>query len=216
MKRTILVVAGLCGLIGVTGCMSTAAKQAYYGATGASARYFEIKNIGAPNALDKYPAVAVEMFDPSPMMGAIPPTVPAEVQAAIIQRLTEAKLFASVSRLPVQGGLVVRGKFHDYDAGGSAIRAVGFGVDPFVTAQIEIIDVDANQVLGVAMVTGTVKSAVRTGTRELADGVGKAVKGLMERHHTKPEEKAGSASRPSGQQGPAAKKGWRWPWSKHG
>jgi hypothetical protein len=39
-------------------------------------------------------------------------------------------------------------------------------------------------------VTGTVKSAVRTGPRELAEGIGKAVKGLLETHMLrKPEKK---------------------------
>jgi len=41
---------------------------------------------------------------------------------------------------------------------------------------------------GVAMVTGTVKSALRTGAKELADGVAKAVKGLLEAHMKRPEE----------------------------
>ena len=39
---------------------------------------------------------------------------------------------------------------------------------------------------GEAMVTGTVKSAVRTGATELADGVAKAVTGLLEAHMKRP------------------------------
>ena len=39
---------------------------------------------------------------------------------------------------------------------------------------------------GEAMVTGTVKSAVRTGATELADGVAKAVTGLLEAHMNRP------------------------------
>ena len=75
----------------------------------------------------------------------------------------------------------------DFDPGGSGLRAVGFGVNPFVTAQIELVDGGSGKVLGVAMVTGTVKSAVRTGLDELADGMGKAIKGLVEQHHSKPK-----------------------------
>ena len=46
----------------------------------------------------------------------------------------------------------------------------------------------SGKVLGMAMVTGTVKSAVRTGAKELAAGVAKAVKGLLEAHMKRSKE----------------------------
>jgi len=169
------------------GC-GTVVSQGVSGVTGASARYFEIKGVGGETSLDRYKAVGVAAFDPSPMHGAVPAPMPEKVQVATVRQLTESKMFASVTPgAPPAGGLLVRGKFVDFDPGGSGLRAVGFGVNPFLTAQIELVDTGSNQVVGEAMVTGTVKSIVRTGLDELADGVGKAVKGLVERHRTKPD-----------------------------
>jgi len=186
--RRVLLVSVLALLVAGPGCVGTAAKQAISGVTGASARYYEVDSIGGETALDKYSAVGVETFDTAPMRGVIPSALPAKVQQAIVKHLTETKMFQTVKAAPPPaGGLLIRGKFMDFDPGGSALRAVGFGENPFATAQIEVVDTGANKVLGVAMVTGTVKSVVRTGTDELADGVGKAVKGLVERHHTKPQ-----------------------------
>jgi len=186
MRRVAL--AGVLAMLVGGGCISTAAKQALYGVTGASARYYEIKSAGSETALDRFNAVGVATFDASPMRGAVPAQVPQLVQAAVVRQLNETKMFSAVTAgTPPAGGLLIRGKFMDFDPGGSALRAVGFGVDPFLTAQIELVDAGTNQTIGVAMVTGIVKSAVRTGLDELADGVGKAVKGLIERHHTKPE-----------------------------
>ena len=187
MKRALLV-AMLLATVMATGCVGTVAKQALYGVTGASARYYEVKSMGGTTALDRYPSVGIEVFDPSPMLGAVPSSFAGLVQTAIVNQLVETKMFGSVTKgAPAGGGLLIRGKFVDFDPGGSALRAVGFGVNPFLSAQIQVIDTRSNRVLGIAMVTGTVKSAVRTGTTELADGVGKAVKGLLEQHHTKRE-----------------------------
>jgi len=215
MKRLqwmgVLVVAAVAAVAvgaAASGCLSTAAKQAYYGATGASARYFEIKSLGGSTSLDRFEMVTVEPFNAAPMLGIISPEFPPEVRAAIIRRLTEMKVFKRVGTRPAgAAALLIRGKFMDFDTGGSALRAVGFGVDPFLTAQIEIVEAATGRVLGIAMVTGTVKSAVRTGPQEVSDGIGKAVKGLFERHHTKLEEDR--AANPS-----AEKKGMKWPWSK--
>ena len=185
MRRALL--ASILAMVGTAGC-TTGLKQVYHTAVGASARYYEVKSLGGPNALDRFTAVGVDSFDPSPMLGAVPSSFAGPVQTAVVKRLIETQMFSSVAKgAPAPGGVLIRGKFVDFDPGGSAFRAVGFGVDPFLTAQIELVDTASNQVLGVAMVTGTVKSAVRTGSAELADGIAKAVKGLVEQHHTKRE-----------------------------
>lgn len=189
MKR-VLLVAVMVAAVAASGCVGTAAKQAYYGVTGAGSRYFEVRGLGGPTVLDRYQAVGVEGFDTAPMLGAVPSAMVPLVQAAVVEQVMETRMFPTVGKeTPGADGLLIRGKFVDYDTGGSALRAVGFGVDPFLTAQIEIVDTGTNQVIGVVMVTGTVKSAVRTGPQELAEGIGKAVKGLFERHHTKVEDK---------------------------
>jgi len=195
MRRALLVAAmAMMAALVAPGCVSTAAKQALYGVTGASPRYYEVKSLGGPTSLDRFKAAGVEAFDTSPMLGAVPGSFVTQVQAAVVGKLAETRMFSSVGKAaPGADGLLIRGKFVDYDPGGSALRAVGFGVDPFLTAQIEVVDAASNQVIGVAMVTGTVKSAVRTGPQELADGVAKAVKGLFERHHTKVEPEKRSA-----------------------
>jgi len=189
MKRVILV-GLLAGLALASGCMGTAVKQAYYGATGASGRYFEVRDLGTKGTLDRYMAVEVDVFDPSPMLGVIPADVRAAVQPAIVNRLIQMQLFTQVgAKVTVKPALAIRGKFVDYDPGTSAARAVGLGADPSLTAQIQLIDLEENKVLGVAMVSGTVKSAVRTGPGELAEGIGKAVKGLIEAHMLRKPEK---------------------------
>jgi len=186
MKRMLLV--AVLAAVAATGCM-TGVKQVYHTAAGASARYYEVQSLGGSSALDRFTVVGVEGFDTSPMLGAVPSSFVGPVQTAIVRKLTETKMFQSVTKgTPGRGGLLIRGKFMDFDSGGSSLRAVGFGVNPFLTAQIQCIDTASNRVLGVAMVTGTIKSAVRTGSGELADGVGKAVKGLVEHHHTKRAE----------------------------
>jgi len=196
-------------LVVASGCVGTAVSQGVAAVTGASPRFFELRDVAGPVALDRYKSVAVQAFDPAPLMGTLPPDAAPETQAQIIKRLTETRMFESVGPAPgPKPALVVRGKFIDYDPGGSPARVVGFGGNPFLTAQIEFVDAETGQALGIAMVTGTVKSAVRTGMKELADGVAKAVEGLVKNHHTKvakEEEQAGS-----GQE----KKGFKMPWSK--
>ncbi|MBE3097073.1 MAG: DUF4410 domain-containing protein [Planctomycetes bacterium] len=184
MKRVMLV--GLLATLAVSaGCLGTIAKQAYYGATGASGRYFEIRDLGSPGSLDRYQGIQVEPFDPSLMLGAIPSDVVGAVQPDIIDRLTETGGFAEVgARVSARPALIIRGRFMDYDPGSSAARAV-YGTDPTLTAQIQLIDAETNQVIGVAMVTGTVKSVVRANPRELASGVSKAVQGLLSAHMTR-------------------------------
>lgn len=201
------VLGGMLVVLAIAPGCTKALEQGYYTATGATPRYFEVKDLGSPTRIDAYKAVGVEPFDASPMLGAIPPAAVPDVQAAIAQRLTESRLFTSVLRgAPPRGGLLIRGTFVDFDPGGTALRAVGFGVNPFLTARIDLIDTGANQVVGVAMVSGTVKSAVRTGTKELAEGLARAVEGLLKRHHTKVPEKAeGRAAAPQ----PARKQGSR-------
>jgi hypothetical protein len=165
------------------GCLSTAAKQAYYTGTGASARYFEVLPLGGEQSLLLYRSVRVEDFDPSPMRGAVPSDMVGRVKAAIAARTREILSLAPGG----EPALVIRGRFHDYDSGGSALRVVGFATDPFITAQIEIADAQTGKVLGVAMVTGTVRSGLRTGPDEMADGIGKAVKALLQSHMKVPE-----------------------------
>jgi erythromycin esterase-like protein len=75
---------------------------------------------------------------------------------------------------------------------------------------IEIVDGDTMQVLGIAMVSGTVKSAIRTGMKEQADGVAKAIEDLLKQHHTKPAKEEARSSA----QGGAPQKGFKLPWSK--
>ena len=184
MKRVML--AGLLATLAVSsGCLGTIAKQAYYGATGASGRYFEIRDLGSSFALDRYQGVQVERFDPSLLLGAIPLDVVGAVQPDIIERLTKMRVFTAVGvKVSARPALIIRGKFMDYDPGTSAARAV-YGTDPTLTAQIDLVDAQTNQTIGVAMVTGIVKSVVRAKPKEMASGVSKAVKGLLSAHMTR-------------------------------
>jgi hypothetical protein len=150
---------------------------------GAGGRYFEIKDVGQRGTLDRYQAVQVAAFDPAPMLGAIPQDIVTAVQPNIIRKLRETRLFAQVgATVSTRPALEIRGKFMDYDPGSSTARAVGFGSNPSLTAQIEIVDVETNRVLGIAMVSGSIKSVVRANPEELSDGVAKAVRGLLVSH----------------------------------
>ncbi|GAH64395.1 unnamed protein product, partial [marine sediment metagenome] len=159
----------------------------------ASSRYFEIRNLGGPTSLLAYRSAQVEPFDPSPMLGAVPQDVVAAVRQAVAGKLAEIETFQTGGGKPT---LLIRGKFMDYDSVyvyvndmnvNSALRDFGFDVDPFLTAQVEIVDVDTKRVLGVAMVTGAMKRVGLVKPEQLAEGVGKAVKGLLEAHMKKPE-----------------------------
>jgi hypothetical protein len=207
--RKVFLLGLLAALTITSGCVGTAVSQGMSAVTGATPRFFELRDV----ALDRYKSVAVQSFDPSPLMGTLPADAAQETQAQAIKRLTETKVFESVGPAPgAKPALWIRGKFIDYDPGGSPARVVGLGGNPFLTAQIELVDGDTGQPLGIAMVTGTVKSAVRTGMKELADGVAKAIEGLVKQHHTKvskDDEQAGS--QPGASQ---EKKGFKMPWSK--
>jgi len=208
MRQAIL--GGMLAVLAIAPGCTKALEQGYYTATGATPRYFEVKDLGGSTVLDAYKTVGVEPFDASPMLGAIPPLIVPEVQADIAQTLTATRMFATVIRgAPPRGGLLIRGRFVDYDPGEGVVRTLGFGEYTFLTARIELVDTGANQLLGVAMVSGTAKSALRKGPKELAEGLARAVEGLLKRHHTKVPEKAeGRAAAPA----PAKKQGFRWPW----
>jgi hypothetical protein len=150
---------------------------------GAGGRYFEIKDVGARGTLDRYQAVQVVPFDPSPMLGSIPQDIVTAVQPNIVRKLRETRLFAQVgTTVSTRPALEIRGKFMDYDPGGSAARAVGFGSNPSLTAQTELVDVDTSRVIGIAMVSGSIGSVVRANPEQLSDGVAKAVRGLIVSH----------------------------------
>lgn len=184
--RQIFLLGLLAALTITSGCVGTAVSQGLSTVTGATPRFFELRDVAGPVALDRYKSVAVQPFDPSPLLGALPGDAVQETQALVIKRLTETRMFESVGAAPgARPALVIRGKFVDYDPGGTPARVVGLGGNPFLTAQIELVDGDTGQVIGISMVTGTVKSAVRTGMKEQADGVAKAIDGLVKQHHTK-------------------------------
>jgi hypothetical protein len=206
------ILAALLGtLAAASGCVGTAVSQGLSTVTGATPRFFELRDIRGPTILDRYKSVVVQPFDTSPLLGALPADAVDETVAQTVKRLTDTKLFESVGRTPgARPILIIRGKFVDYDPGGSPARVVGVGGNPFLTAMIEIVDGDTMQVLGIAMVSGTVKSAIRTGMKEQADGVAKAIEDLLKQHHTKPAKEEARSSA----QGGAPQKGFKLPWSK--
>ena len=155
---------------------------------GPNSQYYEIDELGGATALDGYKAVGVETFVTAPMRGRIPARFPASVQQAIVKHLAETKMFSAVTAgAPPAGGLAIRGRFMNFSPGGYDPRAVGGRLNALVNAQIEMVDTGS----GIAIVRGMVKSALRPGAKEkeeeLANGVAKAVKGLLEAHMTKPE-----------------------------
>jgi hypothetical protein len=142
--------------------------------------------------MDKFKAVQVKDFKTDALLGKLPREIISLTTEQIIEQLKkpekEMLFFEEVGRAAprLKPSLVIDGEFIDYDPGGSPARAVGLGGNPFLTARIRLLD--GGKVIGIVHVTGTVKSAVRVGNKELASGLAKAVRKMVKTYHSKPPD----------------------------
>ena len=116
----------------------------------------------------------------------------AAVPPNIIEELARTKSLAEVGpQVAGRPALIVRGRFADYNPGGSAVRAI-YGKNPTLTAEVELVDADTGRSLGETRASGIVKSVVRASPTGMASGVGKGVKKFilahMKRRAAKEEE----------------------------
>jgi len=156
-------------LIASTGCM-TAAKQAYYGVTGSQGEFYEVQVVD-PVRLADYQSVRVEPFTND--LGA---HVPAKVVQRINDRvpavLAEAELFYPDGR-----ALAVSGRVIHFTGKSDLVGAIGsvIGGSEVCVCRVQLRDGSTGERIGEAVCWGQVKSAIRRGSTEHGEGVGKAV-----------------------------------------
>jgi hypothetical protein len=169
-RRTIFafVMGGL--LIGSTGCVSTAAKQAYYTVVGAQGKFYEVQ-IVKPRVLAAYRAIRVEPFT-NELGRRVPAEVIEEVNDQTPATLDESGLFYLEGKT-----LLVRGRIIHY-TGRSALEGSVMSVaggDEECVCRVQLLDAESQELLGEAVCWGLTQSALRRGSGELGKGVGKGV-----------------------------------------
>lgn len=174
MSRLTVYAGILLGALVSTGC-TTAAKQAYYGVTGASGEFYELAVVDS-DALATYERVRVEPFT-NALGPHTPESVIAEVNRNLPRYLKEEGLFGPEGR-----ELVITGEIKHYTGqsglGGSVASILGGMV---CVCRVQLRDGETNELLGEAMCWGEVKSALRRGSEEFGRGVAKGVAKWIER-----------------------------------
>ena len=170
LRRIIAAVTmGFC-LLGSTGCM-TAAKQALYTVVGAQGEFYEVQVV-KPAILAGYRAVRVESFTND-----LGQRVPFEVVDEVNAQLPEILGRKSSLFYPEGKQLLVRGKIIHYTGrtslAGSIMSVVGSSEE--CVCRVQLLDEDSQALIGEAVCWGQTKSALRRGTGELGQGVGKGV-----------------------------------------
>lgn len=158
-----------------TGCF-TAAKQAYYGVTGSKGSYYETRVLD-PQTLSRFGSVRVEPFGNS-LGPHVPASIVSQIEPETSRELEEAALFHGDG-----GELVVRGSVIHYTGesglGGSIGSVIGGG-DACV-CRIQLVDGVTGQSVGEGVCWGEVKSAIRRGSSEYGEGVGKGLVRWLEK-----------------------------------
>lgn len=168
-RRIIMAALATCCLLGVCGC-STAAKQAIYTVIGAQGEFYEVQVVN-PFELAGYRSVQVQPFT-NELGQRVPPEVIVEINEQTPRTVREAGLF-----YPEGKQLVVRGRIIHYTGrtalAGSIMSVAGSSEE--CVCRVQLIDADSQQVVGEAVCWGQTKSALRRGSGELGQGVGKGV-----------------------------------------
>lgn len=151
-----------------TGCM-TAAKQAYYGVTGAAGEFYEL-SIVDPEVLADYEGVKIEPFTNA--LGPHTPTsVINEVNRNLPSALYKEGLFSAKGRK-----LVITGEIKHYTGQSGLSGSVASILGGMVcVCRVQLRDSESNEMIGEAMCWGEVKSALRQGSNEFGSGVAKGV-----------------------------------------
>lgn len=167
LRPTLALALTACSLLS-TGCF-TAAKQAYYGVTGASGKFYELEVIDG-DRLATYRSFTIEPFDNS-LGPHLPGDVLAAINAQLSQRLADSKLF-----YPDGKALKITGTVTHYTGKSGLQGSVGslLGGQECV-CRVQLRDAETGEIIGEAMCWATVKSAVRQGPGEFANGLGKGI-----------------------------------------
>ena len=158
------------------GC-GTAAKQALHTVMGATGKFYEVKVVD-PAALAGYRRIRVDRFT-NDLGSMLPANVITEVNDKVPAAIVDTDLFGDSGKV-----IAVRGTIVHYTGRSALTGGVGsiIGGGEVCVCRVRLVDGESDKLVGEAVCWGTVKSAVRLGTGELAKGVGKAVaKWLSER-----------------------------------
>ncbi len=179
-----LVFVALLGSVAANSGCSMAVKQAYYGVRGSSGKFYEIKVVDA-DVLGQYETVRFDPFT-NELGDHVPQKIIDRVNESVPEALQDSELFSdSGKELVVQGRIVhYTGKSGLFGAVGSVLSA-----GEQCVCRVQLVDSASQSVIGEAVCWGEVKSAVRRGSNELAQGLGKGiVKWLAERMNSDIED----------------------------
>jgi len=164
------------------GCTSRIIKEGYYGATGSSGHYILL-------AGDKQQCWKLPFSHGSVQMGSIQNTIgdacPAQFIHILPKSLTDEFLKKEKEndeekpflRGPVNKKLLITGSIIHYDEGKLLDKIVGPMEEAICRLQIR--DAQSNTLYAEANFVSRAKSSVRKGPKELAEGIGKAIKKLL-------------------------------------
>jgi hypothetical protein len=170
-----------CGMIS-GGCTSRIIKEGYYGATGSSGHYILLS--GDEQQCRKLPFShgVVQMDSIQNMIGDACPAqfiqiLPKSITDELLKKEKENDEKKPFLRGPANKKLLITGAVIHYDEGKLLDQIVGPMEEAICRLQIR--DAQTNTLYAEANFVSRAKSSVRKGPKELAEGIGKAIKKLL-------------------------------------
>lgn len=174
MVRTLMMIGMAVATAASTGCI-TAAKQAYYGVTGSKGSFYETRVVD-PQTLARFDSVRVEPFG-NTLGPHVPSSVVSQIEPETARELEKEELFQGQGRELVVRGSVIH--FTGQSGLGGSVGSVIGGGDACV-CRIQLVDGSTGEMVGEGVCWGEVKSAVRRGSSEYGEGVGKGLTRWLE------------------------------------
>ncbi len=180
MKRVIVILMLLSCLSLTTGCVGRAIKEGFGAATGAKGVATISKPFmgGAPGG----PLGLFQRFVVEPFADQSPTPVPSEVNRRLPGHLARMLMDKKIPNRPGTRTLTIRGTFIYYEASGGAASQV-FG--PFEEVIAKVRFYDGRKLVGEATCVGRTKESVNMGPDKKAQGLAKAIVGLIDKHYPK-------------------------------
>ena len=170
-----------CGMIS-GGCTSRIIKEGYYGATGSSGHYILLAGDKPECRKLPFSHGAVQMGSIQNTVGyACPPQfiqyLPEEVPKELLKEEGSGDEKKPFLHGPANKKLLITGTIIHYDEGKLLDQIVGPMEE--VICRLQIRDAQTNTLYAEANFVSRAKSTVRKGPKELAEGIGKAIKKLL-------------------------------------
>lgn len=187
--KRIVIVSLFCCLL--AGC-SRGIKEGFYGITGSSGKIVLIQGDEADirQLADRYGSVTVEPFTndigqacPPEFLSALPDSIAEQLRyrsASFGERIKgkddedQGPFFTG----PADKSLLISGRVIQYETGDLAGKALGPMEEAICRVQVH--DGQTKNILAEANCTGRVKSSIRTGANEMAQGVAKAMRKMLQ------------------------------------